>query len=73
MEKERLIKYVDVLRTKLNYFDELENISTQFHASTMNVGSSHFVRRQGKEREEGRRVREGDKGLRARTNVAKKK
>jgi len=43
MEKERLIEFADALRTKLNYFDELENISTQFHASTMSVGSSHFL------------------------------
>lgn len=43
MEKERLIEFADVLRTKLNYFDELENISTQFHSVTMSVGSSHFL------------------------------
>ena len=43
MEKERLIEFADALRTKLNYFDELENISTQFHAPTMSVGSSHFL------------------------------
>ncbi|KAG0609641.1 hypothetical protein M758_7G002800 [Ceratodon purpureus] len=43
MEKERLIEFADALRTKLNYFDELENISIQFHAPTMSVGSSHFL------------------------------
>ncbi|XP_024387285.1 conserved oligomeric Golgi complex subunit 3 [Physcomitrium patens] len=43
MEKERLVEFADALRTKLNYFDELENISTQFHAPTMSVGSSHFL------------------------------
>jgi hypothetical protein len=43
MEKERLIEFADALRTKLDYFDELENISTQFHAPTMSVGSSQFL------------------------------
>lgn len=43
MEKERLIEFADALRTKLNYFDELENIATQFHAPTMTVGSGHFL------------------------------
>lgn len=43
MEKERLIEFADALRTKLNYFDELENIATQFYAPTMSVGSSHFL------------------------------
>nr|PNR40884.1 hypothetical protein PHYPA_018287 [Physcomitrium patens] len=43
VEKERLIEFADALRTKLNYFDELENISTQFHAPTTSVGSGHCL------------------------------
>lgn len=43
MEKDRLMEFADALRSKLNYFDELENIATQFYASTMNVASGHFL------------------------------
>merc|ERR1711915_1161394 len=43
MEKERLVEFAEALRSKLNYFDELENIATQFYASNMSVGSAHFL------------------------------
>lgn len=43
LEKERLLEFADALRSKLNYFDELEKIATKFHAPTMSVGSSHFL------------------------------
>eukprot|EP00271_Cylindrocystis_brebissonii_P007614 TRINITY_DN21191_c0_g1_i1.p1 TRINITY_DN21191_c0_g1~~TRINITY_DN21191_c0_g1_i1.p1 ORF type:complete len:848 (+),score=186.53 TRINITY_DN21191_c0_g1_i1:421-2964(+) len=43
VEKERLIEFADGLRSKLNYFDELEKIQTKFHGPTMSVTSSHFL------------------------------
>ncbi|KAJ7558438.1 hypothetical protein O6H91_04G039200 [Diphasiastrum complanatum] len=43
MEKDRLVEFADALRSKLNYFDELENIAAQFYSPTMNVGSGHFL------------------------------
>lgn len=43
LEKERLIEFADALRSKLNYFDELEKIQTKFHAPSMSVSSSHFL------------------------------
>lgn len=30
MEKQRLIEFAEALRTKLNYFDELENVRFDF-------------------------------------------
>ncbi|RWR73099.1 conserved oligomeric Golgi complex subunit 3 isoform X1 [Cinnamomum micranthum f. kanehirae] len=43
IEKQRLIEFADALRSKLNYFDELENIATNFHSPNMNVGSGQFL------------------------------
>lgn len=43
LEKDRLVEFADALRNKLNYFDELENIATQFYSSTMSVASGHFL------------------------------
>eukprot|EP00268_Persea_americana_P062426 TRINITY_DN80025_c0_g1_i1.p1 TRINITY_DN80025_c0_g1~~TRINITY_DN80025_c0_g1_i1.p1 ORF type:complete len:782 (+),score=145.88 TRINITY_DN80025_c0_g1_i1:239-2584(+) len=43
IEKQRLIEFADALRSKLNYFDELENIATNFHSPSMNVGSGQFL------------------------------
>lgn len=43
LEKDRLVEFADALRSKLNYFDELENIATQFYAPTMSVASGHFL------------------------------
>lgn len=43
MEKDRLVEFADALKSKLNYFDELESIATQFHAPTMSVASGHFL------------------------------
>lgn len=43
LEKDRLVEFADALRNKLNYFDELENIATQFYAPTMSVASGHFL------------------------------
>eukprot|EP00249_Psilotum_nudum_P016375 c25792_g1_i1 orf=138-2456(+) len=43
MEKDRLVDFADALRSKLNYFDELENAVTQFYTPAMNVTSGHFL------------------------------
>uniref|UniRef100_A0A0D6R7B6 Conserved oligomeric Golgi complex subunit 3 n=1 Tax=Araucaria cunninghamii TaxID=56994 RepID=A0A0D6R7B6_ARACU len=43
MEKERLIEFAEALRSKLNYFDELETIATQFYSPNISVGSGHFL------------------------------
>ncbi|GAV70985.1 Sec34 domain-containing protein [Cephalotus follicularis] len=43
MEKQRLIEFAEALRSKLNYFDELENISTNFYSPNMNVGNENFL------------------------------
>ncbi|XP_020531892.1 conserved oligomeric Golgi complex subunit 3 isoform X1 [Amborella trichopoda] len=43
MEKERLVQFAEALRSKLNYFDELENVATNFYSTNMNVGSGHFL------------------------------
>eukprot|EP00850_Spirogloea_muscicola_P001883 SM000007S20843 [mRNA] locus=s7:535084:547309:+ [translate_table: standard] len=43
LEKERLLEFADALRSKLNYFDELEKIAAQFHSASMTVGSGHFL------------------------------
>ncbi|KAB1227077.1 Conserved oligomeric Golgi complex subunit 3 [Morella rubra] len=42
MEKQRLIEFAEALRSKLKYFDELENISSNFYSSNMNVGNEKF-------------------------------
>ncbi|XP_071732127.1 conserved oligomeric Golgi complex subunit 3-like isoform X4 [Rutidosis leptorrhynchoides] len=43
IEKQRLIEFADTLRSKLNYFDELENIATSFYSSNTNVSSEDFL------------------------------
>ena len=36
-ERSRLVDYADAIRQRLNYFDELERVSSQFHAATQLV------------------------------------
>ncbi|XP_076899343.1 conserved oligomeric Golgi complex subunit 3-like isoform X2 [Bidens hawaiensis] len=43
VEKQRLIEFADSLRSKLNYFDELENVATSFYSSNTNVASENFL------------------------------
>ncbi|KAL5698585.1 Golgi transport complex subunit 3 [Ranunculus cassubicifolius] len=43
MEKQRLVEFAEALRSKLNYFDELENVSTNFYSANMKVGNGHFL------------------------------
>ncbi|XP_057537707.1 conserved oligomeric Golgi complex subunit 3 [Amaranthus tricolor] len=43
VEKQRLIEFADALRSKLSYFDELENISTSFYSPSMNVANQDFL------------------------------
>ncbi|EXC13608.1 Conserved oligomeric Golgi complex subunit 3 [Morus notabilis] len=43
IEKQRLIEFAEALRSKLNYFDELENISTNFYSPNMNVVNQNFL------------------------------
>ncbi|KAK3037594.1 hypothetical protein RJ639_031900 [Escallonia herrerae] len=43
LEKQRLIEFAESLRSKLNYFDELENVATIFHSSNMNVAYGNFL------------------------------
>ncbi|XP_010939335.1 conserved oligomeric Golgi complex subunit 3 [Elaeis guineensis] len=43
IEKQRLIEFAEALRSKLNYFDELENVSTSFYSPNMNIGSEQFL------------------------------
>ncbi|KAK9274826.1 hypothetical protein L1049_022078 [Liquidambar formosana] len=43
IEKQRLIEFAEALRSKLNYFDELENVSTNFYSQNMNVGNGNFL------------------------------
>lgn len=43
MEKQRLIEFADALRSKLNYFDELENIAASFYSPSMSVGNQNFL------------------------------
>ncbi|KAK4755603.1 hypothetical protein SAY87_009360 [Trapa incisa] len=43
IEKQRFIEFAEALRSKLNYFDELENIASNFHAPSMNVGNENFL------------------------------
>ncbi|OVA05252.1 Conserved oligomeric Golgi complex [Macleaya cordata] len=43
IEKQRLIEFAEALRSKLTYFDELENVATNFYSPNMNVGSGHFL------------------------------
>ncbi|XP_010500461.1 PREDICTED: conserved oligomeric Golgi complex subunit 3-like isoform X2 [Camelina sativa] len=43
MEKQKLLEFAEALRIKLNYFDELENISSNFYSPNMNVSNSNFL------------------------------
>ncbi|KAL1064695.1 hypothetical protein V6Z11_D13G230200 [Gossypium hirsutum] len=43
MEKQRLIEFAEALRSKLEYFDELENITSNFYSPNMNVGNANFL------------------------------
>ncbi|KAM1090552.1 hypothetical protein FF1_018175 [Malus domestica] len=43
IEKQRLIEFTEALRSKLNYFDELENITTNFYSPNMNVLHENFL------------------------------
>lgn len=43
MEKQKLVEFAEALRSKLNYFDELENISSNFYSPNMNVGNANFL------------------------------
>ncbi|CAL1356396.1 unnamed protein product [Linum trigynum] len=43
VEKQRLVEFADALRSKLRYFDELENISSNFYSPNMNVGNGNFL------------------------------
>lgn len=45
IEKQRLIEFAESLRSKLNYFDELENVATSFYSSNINVASENFLPR----------------------------
>ncbi|KAI5415358.1 conserved oligomeric Golgi complex subunit 3 [Lathyrus oleraceus] len=42
-EKQRLIDFAEALRSKLNYFDELENVASNFYSPNMNVGNENFL------------------------------
>ncbi|CAI7897955.1 unnamed protein product [Closterium sp. NIES-54] len=42
-DKERLVEFADALRSKLNYFEELDKITSRFHSASMSVSSSHFL------------------------------
>ncbi|WOH11318.1 hypothetical protein DCAR_0830799 [Daucus carota subsp. sativus] len=43
IEKQRLIEFAESLRSKLNYFDELENVANSFYSPTMNVANENFL------------------------------
>ncbi|KAL9311616.1 putative oligomeric Golgi complex, subunit 3 protein [Arabidopsis thaliana] len=43
MEKQKLMEFAEALRSKLNYFDELENVSSNFYSPNMNVSNSNFL------------------------------
>lgn len=43
VEKERLLQFADALRNKLQYFDELEHVSAQFHSASLAVDSDSFL------------------------------
>ncbi|KAL5572282.1 hypothetical protein UlMin_021879 [Ulmus minor] len=43
IEKQRLIEFAEALRSKLNFFDELENITTNFYSPNMNVVNENFL------------------------------
>jgi hypothetical protein len=37
------MEFAEALRSKLNYFDELENVSSNFYSPNMNVSNSNFL------------------------------
>ncbi|KAL0022928.1 hypothetical protein WJX77_008565 [Trebouxia sp. C0004] len=43
VEKERLLQFAGALRSKLQYFDELERVSAQFHSASLAVDSDSFL------------------------------
>lgn len=43
LEKQRLIDFAEALRNKLNYFDELENVSSNFYSPNMSAGNRQFL------------------------------
>ncbi|GMJ07578.1 Conserved Oligomeric Golgi Complex 3 [Hibiscus trionum] len=43
LEKQKLIGFAEALRSKLKYFDELENITSNFYSPNMNVGNENFL------------------------------
>ncbi|KAK9075190.1 hypothetical protein SSX86_003511 [Deinandra increscens subsp. villosa] len=43
IEKQRLIEFAESLRSKLNYFDELENVAASFYSSNTSVASENFL------------------------------
>ncbi|XP_062161819.1 conserved oligomeric Golgi complex subunit 3 [Alnus glutinosa] len=43
IEKQRLIEFAEALHSKLKYFDELENIASNFYSPNMNVGNENFL------------------------------
>ncbi|KAK8973178.1 hypothetical protein V6N11_049525 [Hibiscus sabdariffa] len=43
LEKQKLIEFAEALRSKLKYFDELENITSNFYSPNMNVGNENFL------------------------------
>uniref|UniRef100_A0A7N1A554 Conserved oligomeric Golgi complex subunit 3 n=1 Tax=Kalanchoe fedtschenkoi TaxID=63787 RepID=A0A7N1A554_KALFE len=43
LEKQRLVEFAEAIRTKLNYFDELENVASSFYSPNMNVASGNFL------------------------------
>ncbi|KAL6859379.1 hypothetical protein ACP4OV_017638 [Aristida adscensionis] len=43
VEKQRLIEFAEALRSRLNYFDELENVSSSFYSQNMTIGNEQFL------------------------------
>ncbi|KAK3121853.1 hypothetical protein QOZ80_8BG0661830 [Eleusine coracana subsp. coracana] len=43
VEKQRLIEFAEALRSRLNCFDELENVSSSFYSQNMNIGNEQFL------------------------------
>ncbi|XP_020593355.1 conserved oligomeric Golgi complex subunit 3 [Phalaenopsis equestris] len=43
LEKQRLIDFAEALRSKLVYFDELENASSSFYSPNMSIGNGQFL------------------------------
>ncbi|KAG0477659.1 hypothetical protein HPP92_012378 [Vanilla planifolia] len=43
LEKQRLIDFAEALRSKLNYFDELENVSSHFYSPNVSIKNGQFL------------------------------